>query len=308
LKKKILLTGYPGWLASELFEFFKNDFEIITLGLDQPSRNNKNHISLNLKHFNQAELIKYKKIDYLIHCAGVIHPINNKDFYKINYEGSKKLIENLYYFEKIIFISSNAVYKRQLNRNLQVEERANPTSEYGKSKKLFEDYLLKYHREKTFILRPSTFHFKRYPKKYDDYINFIVRYCSLLPKKEIFRDFTSLELLIDIIAQCIKFKKKPGIYNVCDAAKVSLFEFHDIIEEKLQIKLRKIYLKQNIINFFFILDKYLSLLNIYQKEIHLLGESNWETNMCRQKLTKEFTIRNYIDLRQNLSSYLKNDY
>ena len=87
--------------------------------------------------------IDSEKINTVIHMAAVINAKNPQDFYKINYEGTKKLINECvkHKVEHFIFLSSLNVLQK------------NP-DDYAKSKKMAEDYL-KISGLNYTILRPS---------------------------------------------------------------------------------------------------------------------------------------------------------
>lgn len=311
MKKKILLTGYPGWLGDELHQKLSPNYEIFTTS--ELNLETDNHFCQKIS--NKACFKEFKEkfslIDFkaIIHCAGIIHPKFNNDFNDINFLGSKKLIESINKKEKIIFISSNAVYGNIYNDfKMQNEMYSNPSNQYGVSKINFEKYLLNNHKNISYILRPSTFHSKNFPKKYNEYLKFVEKNFAILPKKNVYRNFTSVELLTDTICKILKSSVNPGVYNVMDKNRISIYEFHDIIERSLNIKIKRIYLHNIFFKFFFYLDKILSKLNLYNKNIHLLGEANCCTNMCGRKIDKIIDRSKYNNLEFSLSNYIENVY
>jgi nucleoside-diphosphate-sugar epimerase len=305
LKKKILLTGYPGWLADNLYVLLSKKYSVYTISKNKININNNYELNF-LKKKNL--LLKENKFSALIHCAGIIHPSFNSDFLKINYYAPINILKNLKKLKKIIYISSNAVYGKNINDKPQLENYNKPDSSYGKSKYLFEEYLINNYPNNSIILRPASFHSRSFPSKYYKYFEFITKYFCILPKKKVYKNFTNLDLLTDTIIKCLKNKVRAGCYNVCDPKRITLENYHKTVEKCFNKKIIKIYVPNFFFNLCFNLDVILSKLNIYIKNIHLLGEANWSTNLSRKKFTKVFKIKKYASFGQNLKNFIKNDY
>lgn len=112
---KILLTGSEGFIGKNLkFCLHRAGFEV--LGFD--------------KH-NSSELSSLiAKADFIIHLAGVNRPLDNAEFYDVNLNLTKQIIDLIKQSNKetpIIFASST---------------QAGLNNDYGKSKKMAEDNLL----------------------------------------------------------------------------------------------------------------------------------------------------------------------
>lgn len=111
---KILLTGSKGFIGKHLsFWLLRQGFEVLGLDLD-----NSNELPLLL---NQA--------NFIIHLAGINRPENNDAFYEGNYDLTRKIVDLLKHNSKntpIIFASST---------------QATLNNDYGKSKRLAEQYL-----------------------------------------------------------------------------------------------------------------------------------------------------------------------
>ncbi len=112
---KILLTGSKGFIGKHLsFWLLRQGFEVLGLDFD-----NSNELPLLL---NQA--------DFIIHLAGVNRPQSSNEFYEGNYNLTMKIVDLLKQNSKntpLIFASST---------------QANLDNDYGKSKRLAEQYLL----------------------------------------------------------------------------------------------------------------------------------------------------------------------
>jgi len=147
MKKNILITGYPGFLGNYIKEHFLNiGYSVYTLGLikfDDP-----NHIISDIsKEITNLPDIEF---DIVIHAAGQAHivPKNKTEkelFYKVNFEGTKNLIRALDSLtnppRSFIFISTVAVYGLETGQLLDENTPLKPTTPYGDSKKLAEDFI-----------------------------------------------------------------------------------------------------------------------------------------------------------------------
>ena len=139
---KILLTGSNGFLGKHVRTELLNR----NIGFDTINRSRaaKSTFQLDL-----AEEIPHFQSQYshVIHIAGKAHsyPKSEKeknDFYKVNVQGTKNLINALTWIPKaVIYISSVAVYGIQEGKNINEDAALDPTTDYGKSKLSAEAYL-----------------------------------------------------------------------------------------------------------------------------------------------------------------------
>lgn len=112
---KILLTGSKGFIGKNLLFWLNHSkFEVLTLDIE-----------------NSSELpFLLAQADFVIHLAGVNRPLNSAEFLDGNYNLTKQIVDLIKQSKKnipIIFASSTQAV---LN------------NDYGKSKKMAEDYLL----------------------------------------------------------------------------------------------------------------------------------------------------------------------
>lgn len=150
----ILITGVNGFIASQLIDGFKDDYNIYGVDIT-------NSKDLSLKKFIQCDITNKSELkekltginfDYVIHCAAIAHNDDNKfndqDFFNINYRGSKNLIDvienNQKQLKKFIFFSTVAVYgEYDYKGKITEKSEIKPITAYAKSKYKAEEYLLK---------------------------------------------------------------------------------------------------------------------------------------------------------------------
>lgn len=112
---KILLTGSNGFIGKNLTLWLKNH----------------NHEVLGVDIDNADQLENYLiECDYIVHLAGVNRPLNQEEFYDGNTNLTKHLVDLLKKHHKDVPL----IYSSSIQADLD--------NDYGKSKKLAEDYLL----------------------------------------------------------------------------------------------------------------------------------------------------------------------
>lgn len=146
---KIFLTGATGFVGSHTAqELVRRGHEVHAL-VRNPSKAAflKNlgvcliEGDLACLKFQQEE---WPMFDAVIHIAGLIKAKNISEFYSINVEGTRFLLEKIkgQRLKKFVFISSIAA--RGPNKNREDNEGIGPICHYGKSKQEAEEVVLKY--------------------------------------------------------------------------------------------------------------------------------------------------------------------
>ncbi len=272
------ITGFSGVLGRAIYKEFS---KIKYIKLVKCKSDVLNKVSI-------RNWIKNNDLDIIIHLAAIV-PIHKfkksgKFSEKVNYQGTKNIIDSLEFTKKKIFFffaSTSHVYKKS---NLKINEysKINPINNYGYSKYKAEKYIQS----------------KQKKKKYNFCIGRIFSYTSRYQTKDFFlpsmfdkikkaksvfsvnfrnehRDFVHIDDIVSIIKILI-LKKKSGIYNICSGNKTSLYE----IIKKICKKMNKKY----IFNF---KDK---------KTVGLLG-SNKKIKILHKKKFKniDFIIEDYFN-------------
>ena len=113
---KVLVTGSHGFMGKHLITKFKR------IGIE--------YFSFDIENTEQ-ELVDYiSKADFIVHLAGVMRPLTNKEFYDSNLNLTKRIIDLV----------------KATNKNtpflLASSTQAILDNDYGKTKKMCEDYLI----------------------------------------------------------------------------------------------------------------------------------------------------------------------
>ena len=204
---KICITGGSGFIGKQIINC------------------NKDHKFVNI---NRHKIPNNISQDVLIHLAGMAHNDSSKSYdayLKSNYELTKKIFD-IFLVSKcriFIFISTSKVYGEVTSskNNLISEDSVGfNLSNYAKSKKLAEEYILSVNtNKKVYVLRPSVVYGES-PKGNLKLLHNLIRFNIpiILPKNPVLKDLTDLRNLNFILKKIFeqKIDIDNGIYNICD--------------------------------------------------------------------------------------------
>ncbi len=164
--------------------------------------------------------------DAFVHLAGKAHDLkktsNPEEYYKVNYELTKKLYDAFLTSEakKFIFVSSVKAAADSVEGMLTEEHESNPQTDYGKSKLMAEQYIQaqKLPDGKSFyILRPCMIHGPGNKGNLNLLYKFVQKGIPYpLAAFENKRSFLSVENLCFVIRQLLENNILCGVYNVAD--------------------------------------------------------------------------------------------
>ncbi len=153
---KILVTGASGFIGSYIVE------EALRKGMEtwaavRPTSSRKylqderiHFINLNLSSKEELiEELRGHEFDYVVHAAGATKCLHAEDFYRVNTEGTKHLVDALLYLQmpikRFVFVSSlsifGAIREEQPYQEINENDTPKPNTAYGKSKLAAEQYL-----------------------------------------------------------------------------------------------------------------------------------------------------------------------
>lgn len=168
---KILITGASGFIGSFIVE------EALNRGMETWAAVRKsssrqylqderiNFIELDLSSQERlCQQLAGHSFDYIIHAAGATKCLHQADFYKVNTEGTKHLVQAILKLQmpirRFIYISSlsifGAIKEQQPYQEIDESDQPRPNTAYGKSKLEAERYLETIGNEFPYIvLRPT---------------------------------------------------------------------------------------------------------------------------------------------------------
>ena len=231
--RNIAVTGSSGFVGKNLLEFYKDNSAISVLPLKLKETNNISFAS---------------SIYAVIHLAGIAHDLNNskvsQDYYDVNSDLTKKVYDAFLLSEAriFIFLSSVKAVTDKIDDFLTEEMVPNPKTDYGKSKRAAEVYILGKAvpaNKKVFILRPCMIHGPGNKGNLNVLFHFAKK--SFPWPLGLFyneRSFCGIDNLLFVIDELIKRENiTPGIYNIADDGTVSTTQLVKWIAKSLEKKM-----------------------------------------------------------------------
>ena len=153
---RILVTGATGFIGSFIVEEALNKGMEVWAAVRKTSsleylRDSRIHrIELNLSSEDDLKSqLKDHPFDYVVHAAGVTKCIHQEDFYRINTEGTKNLVNAIRTLKmplkRFVYLSSLSIVgpikEQQPYQEITEADTPQPNTAYGKSKLLAEQFL-----------------------------------------------------------------------------------------------------------------------------------------------------------------------
>jgi len=163
---KALITGASGFVGSHLTErLIKEGFEVFCLRRRDSDTRWLEGLKVRFVHGDCCEKDSLKgsikDFDYIFHLAGIIKANSEREFYRVNEDGTANLIEAVERYspnvKRFVYLSSLSAYGPVLEGDTPSEKGLpHPVSNYGKSKLKGEEIVLKYSpKMPVCVLRPS---------------------------------------------------------------------------------------------------------------------------------------------------------
>jgi nucleoside-diphosphate-sugar epimerase len=224
---QLAITGSTGFVSKNLFNYLKTDYS-----LKEISR----------LHLQQMEANDLIKVDAIINLAGKAHDLkkisNSDEYYHVNTELAKKVFNAFLDSEAKVFITLSSVkaIADQVEGVLTEEHIPNPSTHYGKSKLLAEQYILSKkipECKRVYILRPCMIHGPGNKGNLNLLYKLAIKGIPWpLGTFDNKRSFCSIDNLMFIIRELIDRDDIPsGVYNVADDSPLSTNDVISILAE-----------------------------------------------------------------------------
>ncbi|WP_299066007.1 NAD(P)-dependent oxidoreductase [uncultured Polaribacter sp.] len=238
--KKVLLTGFSGFLGNTILDFLENNkYEVVKVG-----RNKNADIlcDLSINSFPEVEA------DYVIHVAGKAHVIpktieEKEDFFKVNYIGTKNLLTglNLNKLKTIIFISTVAVYGKEVGELIDENTPLKGFTPYALSKTKAEETLMNFGAKNNInivVLRLPLITGKNPVGNLQSMIKAIQKgYYFRIGKGDAQRSIISAIDVAKVIPDVLNLN---GIYNYTDCTHPRIAQIDTVIGKKYNKKIKKL--------------------------------------------------------------------
>lgn len=172
---KVLVTGASGFIGSFIVEQGLEKGYSVWAGMRCGSSRRFladeriNYVELDFSSNERltAQLLAFKAAhgawDYIVHAAGVTKCLDKKEFFRVNYEGTKNFVDALSATgmkpKKFIYLSSLSIFgplhEEQPYTPITESDTPAPNTAYGESKILAERYIMEHVQFPYVILRPT---------------------------------------------------------------------------------------------------------------------------------------------------------
>lgn len=259
---KILITGGAGFIGSHVAEeFINSEYEVVVLdnlstGKIENIPNHVKFLEFDIIHNDLSNLLKSEKPQAVVHLAAqpdvstsIKYPVKDA---KNNILGSINLFESCVQaeIEKIIYISTAAVYGEPKDLPVSEAHPIAPGSPYGKSKYIPEMYL-KYYRDffslDYTILRIANAYGPRQVSSAEGGVASIFMDKLFHGEKPVIygdgkqtRDFIYVKDIARAVKLSLENNSKEFIYNVSTSLQISINELLNTLKKLLNNKIEPI--------------------------------------------------------------------
>lgn len=293
-KDVLLITGFPGWLSNRMVDimingdhFGKNKIKRKIRLLAHRSHNFDIHLPPDFEiiygDINDKESLDkaLQGVKTVYHIAGVIYPKKIRQFYQVNYEGTRNLIDTCIdkKIRRIIFMSTDSVCGYSPSSRIFSEnEPPTPYKNYGKSKYMAESYIF----EKTSaglidgtILRGFWFFGSFAPERNLGFFRmFRWKYQPVFGNGRNYRTITHID---NLVSAFIHAEKEPATigkwYWIGDGSgNLTVNDIYKNIAAALNKSFNPIYIPKFICDGLSLFDSLLSKFNLLNPTIHAAGK------------------------------------
>jgi nucleoside-diphosphate-sugar epimerase len=256
----------------------------------------------------------------LIQAAGVIHPKKVSEFYAVNLQGTKNLLEAAVAagIRRAVVVSSNSPIGCNPTRGHLFDENSpyHPYMGYGRSKMLMEvavKELQQAGKIETVIVRPPWFYGPFQPPRQGLFFKMIRD-----GKAPIVGDGGNLRSMayIDNLCQGLLLagsvqRANGAIYWIADRRPYTMNEIIDTIENLLENEFqtpcahKRMRLPSVASTVARVIDKNLQMLGLYHQKIHVLSEMNQTIACSVQKAETELGYRPTVELKEGMRRSLQ---
>jgi len=311
---KYLVTGAPGWLGNRLVEVMcKRGMDVTCLVLNGMNAKYLIEYGAKIVYGNVLDIDSLlnatKEIDRVIHAVGIIHPKKAQDFYNINTNGTKNMLEASYRnnVKKFLYVSSNSAQGYNISKSKPMTEEGpeRPCTDYGKSKWLAEQMVKDYQKNnklQTVIIRPCWF----YGPNSGPIMIELVKHVKkgrppIFGKGNNLRTMSYIDNTVEGIILAINSKNTAEqIYWLGDEKPYKLIDIYNEIAKNLGVKIKPLYMPWALCWLAEKIDQFTGKLDQYHKHIHIMGETGHDIWCDVSKAKRDFGYNPKISLQEGM--------
>ncbi len=229
--KTVLLTGANGFLGTAAASLLLKKGYNLKCAIRKSSKLNK-HFECEYVYADLNDKLPddlFNDVDIVIHAAGLTKTNRWRNYYKVNYEGTKNIVSSINSskrakIEQFIYISSLAASGPRNNK----DESSLPISHYGKSKLMAEQEVKKLSIPVTIIRPPAIY--GPYDVDFFEIFKMIQKGFAFLPKMDNYLSIIHIDDAARSILFAIKHPKNIT-YEIDDG---KLHKTYDIINSMIE--------------------------------------------------------------------------
>lgn len=318
---RLLLTGFPGWLADALLIDLRRDplpglrrirclvQPGVTVEPSVAQRGAPFEIELYRGDLRDPAALAeaVRGIDTVFHSAGVVHCRRVGDWYDVNTAGTRRLIDAAAAAgaERFVLVSSNAAAGRaeRFDQRLTEDDPPCPLSHYGRSKWLAEQEVhARADRIETVVLRPCMFYGPPVPPRHVEiYRRILAGRMPLVGGGQFARSLSHIDNLVQGSRLAMVHPAAPGqTYYITDRPIYTTRQIVEAMAEALGCAPRYLPLPRVVGPIAYGVDVTVSLLGFYWQTVHLVGESDWHVGVSCGKAERELGYAPRVELSEGM--------
>jgi nucleoside-diphosphate-sugar epimerase len=303
----LLVTGPDGWLGSRLVESLRGAYPGAEVrGMTGDLRNPA----------DCARFVAGAKNAVLYHTAGVIHPRRVREFYEVNVQGTKNLIDAARDagVRRIVAVSSNSPFGVNPRRDHRFDESSpyNPYMNYGRSKMQMELAVKDAAGIETVIVRAPWFYGPGQPPRQSLFFKMIrdgkapIVGDGKSPRSMAYVDNLALGLRL-----AAEKARSGSAYWIADERPYTMNEIVDTVEDLLEKQFdvrcahKRMRLPDAASEIALLADKTLQGAGLYNSKIHVLSEMNKTIACTIARAQAELGYDPPVSLREGMRRSLK---
>jgi nucleoside-diphosphate-sugar epimerase len=262
-----------------------------------------------------AELFRDAPGATVFHCAGIIHPNRVRDFYRVNVEGTRALLEAAIEggARRFIHVSSNSPIGCNPSPEHRFDENSPyaPYMNYGRSKRQAEELVRAAGANEALecvIVRPPWFYGPGQPKRMSTFFSMIRKGRTPLPGGgSNVRSMAFVDNICQGLLLCETSRRAIGqTYWIADRRPYTMREIVDTVADLLEVdfemdvKRGALVLPGAVSELSLLADRILQAVGLYNQEIHVLSEMNKNIACSIEKAERELGYAPQVELRDGM--------
>lgn len=316
---KALVTGAPGWLGNRLVdELIKSGHEVRCLVLPGMNADSLSSIGseIVLGDITKPQTLQgvAKDVDVVLHCAGIIHPKRVKDFFKINTDGTRNMIEAAVDggARRFVYVSSNSAQGTNVDRNTMMTEdgATRPYKKYGESKIQAEKIVNEFNAQEkieTVVIRPCWYYGPGQPERMTRLMKMVQSGKPIiLGDGKNLRSMSYIDNVVQGLMLAAQVEKANGqTYWLADEKPYTTIEIYQAIADALGVTIKPRFIPSFTANVAELADNLFQTFGFYFTEAHVAGEIVKDIACSIEKAKRELGFNPKWELKSGMMESVK---